>query len=568
MATRARPSAHALQIHRDVNPESEDDPVTQKDTDLILRKAIQYLAIQGGSDPVDVYVSRVNDINEEVLQEYRTQGYPYDPQLYRQLQLLVREVQSAVPAIDQDISTPENSDTSIEELSSPTTLHREGEELDCSAAGRQAPHPATLSPRLQGPRKAEVIETQYLYGGPNNEVEEWHKDFPAALPFGETLYMQEWESMKINFDLAESTKSLYADGNPIVTTNVPYEAVEARIGTPAQYDSGSRFKIPGKIWRLWDQVKNAAMNNSSLAARVDEFNQGGDPQELENKDYAPRVFLPKVSVEPKPRSRSLGSLGTSTPAPDLFPSVVTDCLTGKQPARRNYNRPTATSVQNSAPSYEAINPGAGIRGQSLTPTPAPRRPFVDTPALKALKKFDLRRTAAVGGTTPAAMARSAAKPKKASQASVSRTLQYVQAGPSTSRKPGRSRKDSLTVAPSVPTVSATRARGQKRKASDTEYVPTPSSPEAPAKKSRTTASPKPKKTGAKTPVGKKSVMFARNEAPPTPGSGSKKPAGVKKSAIKKGKEAGSVPEVLAKDVRTELGSPVKRGTTRSGTKFN
>jgi hypothetical protein len=313
MATRAGLSCYVAQSDRDIHLKSGDDPLTQTDTDLILRKAIQYLINKGGWDPLDTYISRVNDIDNTIVENYRISGYQYDAQLYQQLQTLVHEAQSEVRAINQEISTLETSDAS--ELYSPEALHREDEEPDPSPAGRHAPRPAMLSPRLQGPRKAEVIEMQYLYGGPKNEVEEWHKDFPAALPFGETLYMQEWERMKINYDLAESTKNLHVDRDPTVTTNVPYKAVEACIGTPVQYDSGSRFKIPGRVWTIWDQVKRATMKDSILAGMVDMFNLGGDLQEQENRDYAPRVFLPKVTMEPKPRSRSLSALGTSTPAP-------------------------------------------------------------------------------------------------------------------------------------------------------------------------------------------------------------------------------------------------------------
>jgi hypothetical protein len=316
MATRwsenAAPSRHVPQIGYDVQSGSEDDLITQKDTNPLLRKAIQYLTTHGGSDSVDMYFTRVKAIDDAILEEFRNEGYPCDPQLFRQLKSLVHAVLAEDQIPDRESSARADSDVSMEELYTREALNREDEEPEYVPAGRQAPNSAALPPRQDDRRKAEVIETQYLYGGPNNEVEEWHKEFPAALPFGETLYMQEWESMKINYDLAESAKSLYTVGNPVISTNVPYYTVEARLGTPAQYESGSRFKIPGKVWTMWDQVKKSTMGSSSLAKRVDEFNQGGDLQEQRDRDYAPRVFLPNVSTGPKPRSKSLSALGTST----------------------------------------------------------------------------------------------------------------------------------------------------------------------------------------------------------------------------------------------------------------
>jgi hypothetical protein len=124
--------------------------------------------------------------------------------------------------------------------------------------------------------------------------------------------MQEWESMKIDYDLAESAKRLHDDDNPIVDSNVPYGSVEARFGSLKQYDSGSRFKIPAKVWTEWERVKEAAEGNSCLVeAAVVKFNKGGDFHDQVQKDYAPRIFLPQVSMEPKPRSRSMSALGTA-----------------------------------------------------------------------------------------------------------------------------------------------------------------------------------------------------------------------------------------------------------------
>jgi hypothetical protein len=305
MVARAEPSRYATQFDSDVRSESEDDSITQEEADSTLRNAIRYMITQGGTHSEDTYNSRVNDIDEYILRDHRNEAYPYGHRLYRELQSLVREAQSELSIADQSSSVSGDSAVSTEEPYSPNALYREYDDSDYAPAG--GPRPATPPPRPRGPRNAEILKNQYLYGGPDNEAEEWHKDFPAALPFGETHYMQEWESMKIYYDLAESAKRLH-DDNPIVDTNVPCGSVEARFGSPNQYDSGSRFKIPAKIPANWARVEKAAEASShSVRMAVVKFNEGGDDQDQVQKDYAPRVFLPQVSMELKSHSRSMSA---------------------------------------------------------------------------------------------------------------------------------------------------------------------------------------------------------------------------------------------------------------------
>lgn len=310
MAKLAGTSRYAAPFQSDAHSEHGDEPVTQEDTELVLGKAIRYMTSNGGFDSQELYDDRVNRIDTIILKGYHNHGYLYDHRLYRQLRSLVRDAQTKNSAEDE--SDFSDSDASIEELYSPEALYREDESPDYTPAGRQAPRPATPTPRLPGTRRAEVIETQFLYGGPNTEVEEWHKDYPIALPFGETLFNQEWESMKIDYDLAESARTLHSDKDHVVHTNVPYIAAEARFGTPVQYESGSRFRIPAKVWTKWDQVEEGTMSKSALAKRVDEFNQGGNLKEQEDNTYVPRIFLTQVSHEILPASISLQSaLGMS-----------------------------------------------------------------------------------------------------------------------------------------------------------------------------------------------------------------------------------------------------------------
>ncbi|KAF2691547.1 hypothetical protein K458DRAFT_411270 [Lentithecium fluviatile CBS 122367] len=626
-AINSGPSRYATSRDHDDHPESEEEPIGLEHNNRRLRQAIRYLNTEGGPDPPAEYINRVQDIQDAIIKQYREASYPHDPQLYRQLRSLVREVQNNFQRVIGEESTAdlEDSDASIEDLFTPDAFNREEEDQELTPPDRRAHRSATLSPPPAGPRKAEVLKTQYLYGGPDNEVEEWHKDFPAALSFGETLYMQGWESVKIDYDLAESAKKSADDPNHVVTTNVPYSAVEARFGTPNQYESGSRFKIPGKVW---DMVKKLTTSPSSLTSIVDEFNEGGDLQEQKNKDYAPRVFLPQISLVPRPHTS---------------PNAC-----GKQP------------IQVKSPPSAATDDDLvfdGINESFSTPTPTVRQSFVPRPTPKsklsksALRKFDERRIAVTGISPTPPPTQPDTTPRTKSKEPTPARLQYVRAGSSTARKPGRPRKDSVAVAspapsapstaqkpgcprkdsriaaaPPAPSASATRS-GRKRKSSDTTYVPEPASPSAasepsptvirvrkrkrshteyvpspteprpPVRKTKTTAAaakvmktravknvavktpavkaPAVKAPAAKKPVltklaVKKSVAFASKETPPpVTRSTPKKTLAVKKSAIKrKVKEAGSVPEVLAKDVQkpdVAVGA-VTRGMMRSGVK--
>jgi len=163
---------------------------------------------------------------------------------------------------------------------------------------RPAPLPSMPSPSVPG--KAPIArEIQWRYGGPKNELEEYHKNFPAVLPFGETLYMQAWESMKIDYDLRESMKRKPED--PPIVTNVGYDEVKLPRSKNI-YDSGSRFTLPALDDSLvkWFDVGGDEL----LHGAVEKFNQGGSEGDQLKKDYAPRIFLPKVRPDVNRRSPS------------------------------------------------------------------------------------------------------------------------------------------------------------------------------------------------------------------------------------------------------------------------
>ena len=152
-------------------------------------------------------------------------------------------------------------------------------------------------------------EIVWRYGGPKNDPEQYYHKFPASLPFGETLYMQEWESMKIDFDLNASANGK-ADDPPIIT-DVNYDNVKLPVGKNP-FDSGSRFKLPEEDPKTSKWLKDD--KGELLRRAVHNFNQGGNLKAAEGKDYAPRIWLPKIVVGEqksfplaRPRDTSLAS---------------------------------------------------------------------------------------------------------------------------------------------------------------------------------------------------------------------------------------------------------------------
>lgn len=158
------------------------------------------------------------------------------------------------------------------------------------------PAASTRTPFAPQTPSARTVEKQWVYGGPGNHPEQWLKTFPPTLPFGETLHMQEWDSRKIAYDLAESAKITDPNADPVLITNVPFETITMpRGGNP--YDSGSRFTLPqmqtDPEWAEWFQPGD---RTAWLDTAVQSFNQGGCPDAQVFKDYTPRIFLPRITA--------------------------------------------------------------------------------------------------------------------------------------------------------------------------------------------------------------------------------------------------------------------------------
>ena len=299
--------------------QSEDsDLAEQSYNDAQIQTAIRYMLAEGGNNPLDQYLTRVNAIEEHILQNFIEYNKPFDPQLYRRLQAMVREVQHDVLDIDDDISSlSTDSDDSVEALyrkheddfddsSSVEELYRSdlldsdpGPSAFPGTSGWKPPSlpkfPAGFPMTGADSDDDDALEKRFLYGGPRNDVEEWYKGLMPMLPFGENPYMERWDSMKINFDLNKSSQK--TDDTKPVRTDVPYEDVEPQnfknSYLPSAFDSGSRFKLPVIPQDYWSMHKfHPARLQNLWEDIVVSFNAGG-PLQVE-KNYTPRIFLPKI----------------------------------------------------------------------------------------------------------------------------------------------------------------------------------------------------------------------------------------------------------------------------------
>ena len=379
----------------------EEDIVSEEQNNRRLRQAIGYLATGGGSDALDIYIDRVQKIDDLILQQYAEDEYLFDQKLYQQLKAMVREVQTdSSQTYGEDVDMLANNEDA-EELEQEALLREHHDEdigksdqeavarvhrqirkdrakaeaiakvaedaktaarenqlaidrAGKAAVGQPRKPVQTSAPKTTQPSAQETVaqaptprrhdrdvrhalqqtsvrpgrsaadkgknvprEVVWRYGGPKNDPEQYHQNFPASLPFGETLYMQAWESMKIDFDLNASANRKADD--PPVTTDVSYDKVKLPVGKNP-FDSGSRFKLPEEDPKTSKWLKDD--KGELLRKAVHNFNQGGNLKAAEGKDYAPRIWLPKIIVGKqehfplaRPREASLASrISTGVPS--------------------------------------------------------------------------------------------------------------------------------------------------------------------------------------------------------------------------------------------------------------
>jgi hypothetical protein len=282
----------------DIYSISDDDYVQREANNRRISQALNYIEQEGGDDLPSTFMDRVNRIDETLLGQLAQTGRNFDPDLYRQLHELVAEVMDEYADAAQEQSLDLDSDEDLAEIYTPTAY----DEVDALYRGASSdletpsPTPAprvrrtskALAPRRPGIEDSVERERKYKYGQ-NGGKEMWYKDFPAILPFPETLMMAHWESLKIDVDLNRPKEAASAE------TVVPLEHYQLQpyFNLP-QYESGSRFKLPHvseedhiAIQKLGTPVK--------LAKVVDKYFEV-DQTYGEKIKHAPRMFLQKLSV--------------------------------------------------------------------------------------------------------------------------------------------------------------------------------------------------------------------------------------------------------------------------------
>jgi hypothetical protein len=298
-------------LSEDIISISEEEPTQRELNDHRLTQAINYLAEEGGDDSPATFIDRVDRIDDALLQQLPQQGRDFDTELYRRARTMVREVQhefeEAAQQSSSSIPATEESEEELPQYYTPSAvqaLYRARESTLNTAVAqveeeerlKAKPKASKLKPSSEVKKEeAEVIhrERKFKHGGPGNMDEIWHKDFPAALPFPETIQMAHWESVKIDYDLSESGKKAKADGK-VVETNIPFKCIGRHYENLPLYDSGSRFKLPS-LSKEDQAIIEELGTVKELKKVVQKFNHGDWKAELK-KDYAPRMWLQELSV--------------------------------------------------------------------------------------------------------------------------------------------------------------------------------------------------------------------------------------------------------------------------------
>ncbi|KAB2108098.1 hypothetical protein AG0111_0g3911 [Alternaria gaisen] len=295
----------------EITSTSKEEPTRRETNDRRLAQAINYLVEEGGSDSPATFMDRVDRIDNSLLLPLNQQGRNFDMKLFNRVLDMVSQAQLDFDEAAQEDSSEEDSPSmsnressmpeSAEELreyytpSAAEALYWKGDSLDKPHSKPHMSVPATKGPAAE--RGEDVpSERVFKYGGPDNEVESWYKDYPASLPFPETFQLAHWESLKINYDISESGKQMKAEGQ-IVETNVSFDhPALQQYKTLPPYESGSRFKLP-KPSAIVEEEVNRLGTQESLEKVVQDLNRSSDEVNAEGKyRYTPRIFLEKFTV--------------------------------------------------------------------------------------------------------------------------------------------------------------------------------------------------------------------------------------------------------------------------------
>lgn len=592
----------------------EDRSRSRETNDSILRRAIVYVTNEGGSDSPETFADKVQRIDDSIIQGFRRPGRSFDAKLYQHLRKLVQEVQNDHRRITEEKSASDPNDANIEELHAPDALYRTIEDADSpqSPVRRNTRFSSPTSSQL---REAKVRKTQFLYGGPNNEPEEWHDVVPADFVFGEGPKMEKWESMKVRQDLTRSAKGS-ASNSGASTSKLPYLALANHFARKDQYDSGSSFKLPSIADNAWDQMKRVT-GSLPFWKVAEEFNRGGVVRQHLEKDYAPRIFLPQVDTwvrrvalwKPDAIGQPLKSTSTRH-FPNLQISYHTDSHVGSRrlsgpsdppmTKRTGTIHPEVLPRIRKPPRQACISSPDIIKVRPLTPPQKPRRVLK---AFEERRKEVLNRAAAETATQPgpSTITRRRSVAEATSTRPITSHLSHIALPAPVICRPGRPPTNLIAAPASSPsetnapqkgkriledpdgsyTESTKRAKtamelGAEKCSVQEPPAAKPGAPKRPAKK------PIPTK-----PTAKKTVVFAAKESPsaaqtyPRRATSKKsilrsdgnKPAAAKRAAKKPAskrasRKVASVPEYPKVPKSTTEGyQNMKRGVTRSGLKF-
>ncbi|KAF2265298.1 hypothetical protein CC78DRAFT_600002 [Lojkania enalia] len=355
-----------------------------------LYKAIEYMKYAAHTDSYSNYQDRVRKIDNYILKQYVEEGYSYDAWLYRQLQAMVREAQSDFRYdAEGELYDSYTEDSGAEEVGNEPALYRGTEHGGATRIVPSQTHAvapsrrplistSTLSRKIL--KLADVREYEWKYGGPNNESEEWHKEFPPALPFDENLHMQKLESLIIDYESRESSRK-----KPRARTRANDK--DSELSPSRQFDTGSMFKLPNIKPELQKYLDN---QDFDLKGVIQRFNECKD-KDYVWKGYVPRIFLEQLAVNSKdkespshrPQSGSMphsptiptaaGPSGTQPRPTSSFPTQRSSVsLADPQPKQASLlstrgsieRRPSTTSTTKRMSSSDTFSPQADeVSGQ-------------------------------------------------------------------------------------------------------------------------------------------------------------------------------------------------------------
>jgi hypothetical protein len=458
------------------------------------------------------------------------------------------------PQLESDeYSTHSYSPTAFEEA-----LYQRG---DLSPSPSPNPVVRVSNSRALGPRPPESEdnvqrERKFKYGGPDNEVENWYRDFPASLPFPETLMMAHWESLKIDYDLSRP------DQDNTVETDVPlhHEQLQSYFNL-SQYESGSRFKLP-KVSKEDQETISRYGTGKKLSEVVDDFYQLTSTQDGA-KTCAPRVFLEPFEVGYQSnyllRHTIVGRTNEGLVAPRVHLASSSEIRRSMNVSPSPQTGPIPTKRASLASCegciYKTDNAPVVRSEIDLTASlPRPRATLLarsshgrSSPAFRRISK-EVRRAKSASLITK--QAASSSKPASGSDFTTTRLATHVA---TSKRNHGRPYKTSLPVVPGLPTPSSSLGK-RKPSTGSQSYTPPTSS----IKKVLRDA--KKVKTSPRKILGLIETLEDDSEDPNYPASPAKRPARNKATA---GRSKGiKATTVAKKHARNEKGR--RRGTMRSG----